>query len=156
MSVLIDRGRAPRSVIPDVPGRVAARRCALTPMAARSGPERSGKPMEGVEDRQRIDRWIEESQYLIGRVIPGALGDRDRLRSKLEAAEQEAAKLRQEVVDLRKEVSDLQSETQYFRNEHAALAEALSGVLDHLGHVQKPLNDVYRRLQVAQPVGSPA
>jgi predicted nuclease with TOPRIM domain len=110
--------------------------------------------MEGLEDRQRIDRWIEESQYLIGRLIPSLLDDRDRLRGKLEAAEQEGARLRQEALDLRKEVGDLQSETQYFRNEHTAMAEAVAGVLEHLSHVQKPLNDVHRRLQVGQPVGS--
>jgi hypothetical protein len=68
--------------------------------------------MEGLEDRQRVDRWIEESQYLIGRMIPGILDDRERLRGKLEAAEQECVRLRQEIGELRKEVADLQSETQ--------------------------------------------
>ena len=68
--------------------------------------------MEGLEDRQRVDRWIEESQYLIGRLIPSILDDRERLRGKLEAAEQECVRLRQEIGELRKEVADLQSETQ--------------------------------------------
>jgi predicted nuclease with TOPRIM domain len=108
--------------------------------------------VEAVEDRQRVDRWIEESQYLIGRMIPGLLDDRDRLRSKLEAAEHECTKLRQEVGELRKEVSDLQSETQYFRNEHTAMAESLKSVIDHVSQVQKPLGDVFRRLQATQPV----
>ena len=112
--------------------------------------------MEGFEDRQRIDRWIEESQYLIGRLIPTCLDDRERLKGKLEAAEQESAKLRQEVVELRKEASDLQSETQYFRSEHVAMAEALAGVIEHLNQMQKPLHDVHRRLQATQPAGSPA
>jgi hypothetical protein len=112
--------------------------------------------MEGAEDRQRIDRWIEESQYLIGRLIPSLLDDRERLRGKLEATEQDCARLRQEVLELRKDLSDLQGETQYFRNEHSAIAQALAGVLEHLGHVQKPLQDTYRRLQVGQPVPSPA
>ncbi len=107
--------------------------------------------MEGLEDRQRVDRWIEESQYLIGRMIPGLLDDRDRLKGKFEAAEQECAKLRQEIGELRKEVSDLQSETQFFRTEHVAMADALREVIDHVGQIQKPLNEVYRRLQVTQP-----
>lgn len=111
--------------------------------------------MEGLEDRQRVDRWIEESQYLIGRLIPGLLDDRDRLKGKLDAAEQDAAKLRQEIGELRKEVNDLQSETQYFRNEHAIMSEALSQILEHVGQIQKPLNDVYRRLQVTQPSSVP-
>ncbi len=107
--------------------------------------------MEGVEDRQRIDRWIEESQYLIGRIIPTLLDDRERLKGKLEAAEQEGARLRQEIAELRKEVSDLQSETQHFRNEQAAMAEVLAQVLEHFGQVHKPLADIYRRLQFGQP-----
>ena len=32
-----------------------------------------------LEDRQRVDRWLEESQYLLGRLIPGYLEDRERL-----------------------------------------------------------------------------
>lgn len=109
--------------------------------------------MDGAEDRQRISQWINESQYVIGRVIPGLLDDRDRLRGKLEATEQDSERLRQEIGGLRKEISDLQSETQYFRNEHAAIGETLNKVLDHMGQAQKPLSDAYRRLQVSQPVG---
>jgi hypothetical protein len=124
--------------------------------AAREGRERSHGDMEGVEERQRIDRWIEESQYLIGRLIPSLLDDRERLRGKLETCEEESRRLRQEVVDLRKEVADLQGETQYFRGEHAAMAEAVGAVLEHLTHVGKPLNDVYRRLQAGQPAATPA
>jgi hypothetical protein len=124
--------------------------------AAPGGRERSHGDMEGLEERQRIDRWIEESQYLIGRLIPSLLDDRERLRGKLETCEEESRRLRQEVVELRKEVADLQGETQYFRNEHAAMAEAVGGVLEHLSHVGKPLNEVYRRLQAGQPAATPA
>jgi hypothetical protein len=112
--------------------------------------ERRGA-MEGLEDRQRVDRWIEESQYLIGRMIPGLLDDRDRLKGKLEASEQECARLRHEAAELRKEISDLQSETQYFRTEHVAMADALREVIEHVSQIHKPLNDVHRRLQVTQP-----
>ncbi len=109
--------------------------------------------MEGIEDRQRIDRWIEESQYLIGRVVPGLLDDRERLKGRVEATEQECERLRQEIAELRKEISDLQSETQYFRNERAAIAEALGVVLEHVGDIQKPLHEACRRLQVPQAAG---
>ncbi|MBI4011188.1 MAG: hypothetical protein HY359_02680 [Candidatus Rokubacteria bacterium] len=131
------------------------------PSAARSrpdngpSPEERGEFMEGLEERQRVDRWIEESQYLIGRMIPGLLDDRERLRGKLDAAEQECARVRQEIGELRKEIGDLQSETQFFRTEHVAMVEALREVIDHIGQVQKPLNDVFRRLQVTQPALSP-
>jgi uncharacterized coiled-coil DUF342 family protein len=117
---------------------------------ARPELERRGS-MEALEDRQRVDRWIEESQYLIGRLIPGLMDDRDRLKGKLEAAEQECARLRHEAAELRKEISDLQSETQYFRTEHVAMADALREVIEHVGQIHKPLNDVHRRLQVTQP-----
>jgi hypothetical protein len=151
------------------PGR-DRRFCWIAEASSELGPTRAPRPansrwrptgqgrrsMEGLEDRQRVDRWIEESQYLIGRMIPGLLDDRERLRGKLEAAEQECARLRQEVGELRKEVADLQSETQFFRGEHAAMAEALREVIEHVSQVQKPLNDVFRRLQVTQPALSGA
>jgi hypothetical protein len=118
---------------------------------ARPELERRGS-MEALEDRQRVDRWIEESQYLIGRLIPGLLDDRDRLKGKLEAAEQECARLRHEIAEHRKEISDLQSETQFFRSEHATMADAVREVIEHVAQIQKPLNDVHRRLLVTQPV----
>ena len=127
------------------------------PVTARHTPDATSRAderrrcMEGLEDRQRVDRWVEESQYLIGRMIPGLLDDRERLRGKVEAAEQECARLRQEINELRKEIGDLQGETQFFRTEHVAMAEALREVIDHVGQVQKPLTEVFRRLQVTQP-----
>jgi hypothetical protein len=150
---------------PSGPGR-ERRFCWIVEASSEQGSTRAPRPansrwrptgqgrrsMEGLGDRQRVDRWIEESQYLIGRMIPGILDDRERLRGKLEAAEQECARLRQEIGELRKEVADLQSETQFFRGEHAAMAEALREVIEHVSQVQKPLNDVFRRLQVTQPV----
>lgn len=109
--------------------------------------------MEGSEERERVDRWIQESQYLLGRVIPGAFDERERLRGRAEAAEQESERLRRELFELRKEVTDLQSEIQYFRGEHGAIADVLTTVLEHIGQIQKPLVDVHRRLQVGQPAG---
>ena len=61
--------------------------------------------MEGLEDRQRVDRWIEESQYLVGRIIPALLDDRERLKAKVETSEQEGERLRQEIAALRKEIN---------------------------------------------------
>jgi hypothetical protein len=123
-----------------------------SPVEAPARPERERRgSMEGLEDRQRVDRWIEESQYLIGRLIPGLLDDRERMKVKLEATETECDRLRHEAAELRKEISDLQSETQYFRTEHVAMADALREVIEHVGQIHKPLNDVHRRLQVTQP-----
>ena len=86
-------------------------------------------------------------------MIPGLLDDYERLRIKGDEAEQECERLRQEIGELRKQVSDLQSETHYFRNEYAAMVEVLGSVLEHIGQLQTPLQDVYRRLQIIQPAG---
>jgi len=100
-----------------------------------------------LNDRQRVDRWLEESQYLIGRLIPGFLDDRERLKAKVDSAEQDAERLRTEAAELRKEIAGLQSEVQYYRSEQAAAADALAGIMDHLSQLQKPASDLYRRLQ---------
>lgn len=101
---------------------------------------------EVLEDRQRVDRWLEEGQYLLGRIIPAFLDDRERLRGRLEAAEQDCERLRVEVNDLRKEVNALQTR---YRGEQAAIAESFGGVMDLLGQLHKPLADINRRLQPA-------
>ncbi|HXH83570.1 MAG TPA: hypothetical protein VNN07_11685 [Candidatus Tectomicrobia bacterium] len=103
---------------------------------------------QSLDDRTRVDRWLEESQYLIGRLIPAFLEDRDRLKGKLEAAEQESDRLRHEIGELRREVANLHAELQFFRGEHAAAAEAASSVINQLADVLKPLNDMYHRLQI--------
>lgn len=99
-----------------------------------------------TDDRERVDRWIEESQYFIGRLIPGLLDDRDRLRGKTEASEQETERLRAEVGELRREVAQLRSEREGFRNEQVAIAEAFARAMDHLNQVQQPLTEVLHRL----------
>ena len=104
------------------------------------------------EDRQRIDRWIEESQYLIGRLIPTLLDDRERLKGVSEAAEQECEKLRQDLGQCQAEISELESDKQHLLTEQAALAEAFMSVMDHMNQMHKPLTEILRRLQLAQPV----
>ena len=64
---------------------------------AGQGGRESMEGMEGLDDRQRVDRWLEESQYLIGRMIPAYLDDRDRVRGRLETAEHDNDRLRVEL-----------------------------------------------------------
>src|SRR5262249_50722481 len=61
------------------------------PMGALAGRRKrmSMEGIEGAEDRQRVNRWLEESQYLIGRMIPAYLDDRERVRARLETVERE-------------------------------------------------------------------
>ena len=56
---------------------------------AGTGGAASMEGIEALEDRQRVDRWLEESQYLIGRLFPAYLDDRDRVRSRLDVVEQD-------------------------------------------------------------------
>lgn len=100
-----------------------------------------------LEDRQRLDRWLEESQYLLGRLIPGYLDDRERLKARLLGSEADCDRLRHEVEGLRREVASLVAELQHHRNEQAATAEAFAAVLGQLSDLQKPLTEVHRRLQ---------
>jgi hypothetical protein len=100
-----------------------------------------------LEDRQRVDRWLEESQYLLGRLIPGYLDERERLKTRLAGSEADCDRLRHELEGLRREVASLVAELQHHRNEQAATAEAFSVVLGQLSDLQKPLNEVHRRLQ---------
>ncbi len=104
------------------------------------------------EDRQRVDRWIEESQYLIGRLIPTLLDDRERLKGVAGAAEQDCEKLREDLGHCREEISELESDKQHLLTEQAALAEAFMNVMDHMNQMHKPLTEILRRLQLGQPV----
>lgn len=103
-----------------------------------------------LEDRQRVDRWLEESQYLLGRLIPGYLDDRERLKTRLVSSEADCDRLRHEIEGLRREVASLLADLQHHRNEQAATAEAFAAVLGQLSDLQKPLTEVHRRLQAAQ------
>ena len=113
--------------------------------------------MEQTQDeRHRVDRWLEESQYLIGRLIPAYLEDRDRIRTRLESADQECDRLRQEVGELRRELGILQAEVQHYRGEHQAAAEVFASMISHLAEMQKPMQETYRRLQMTPPSGAMA
>ena len=118
---------------------------------AEEGGNRMSDGQEMLEDRQRVDRWLEESQYLLGRLIPGYLDDRDRLRVRLVSAEAESDRLRQEMEALRRDLAGLQGELQYQRSEQTAAAEAFASVLNQLTELQKPLGEVHRRLAAGQP-----
>jgi len=105
--------------------------------------------IDTLDDRQRVDRWLEESQYMLGRLIPGFLDDRDRLKEKLAGVETECERLRAEVGDLRQELGRLRSELDVRRGEQLAAAEACAGIMEQFGQLQRPMHDLYRHLQNA-------
>jgi hypothetical protein len=102
--------------------------------------------IEGLENRQRVDRWLEESQYLIGRLVPAYLDDRDRARARLEVVEQDNERLRTELAEARREISELRGDLEFHRTERAGVAEAFGALVEHLGALQKPVIEISRRL----------
>ena len=105
---------------------------------------------ETFEDQQRVGRWLVEGQDMLGRVIPALIEDRDRLRQTLEARERECEQLRGEGGELRRNLGALQSEVEKLRGERVAMADAFGGVVDLLGQLQRPLEEMTRRLHAAQ------
>jgi hypothetical protein len=114
--------------------------------------ERTPVTMEGTEDRQRVDRWLEESQYVIGRMIPAYLDDRERVRARLETVEQDNERLRSELADARREIAELCGHVDFHRGERARMAENFHTIMEHLTALQGPVNDIQSRLQISQPM----
>lgn len=108
--------------------------------------------METREDPQRVTRWLAESQHMLDRAIPALIEDRDRLRQTLETREHEYERLQGELGELRRNLGALQSELEWLHGERAAMAEAFGSVVELLGRLQRPLDEIASRLHAAQPV----
>jgi FtsZ-binding cell division protein ZapB len=110
---------------------------------------------ETVENRQRLEQWLEDGQFMMGRVVPLLIEERDRLRARAEAAEEDCARMRQELNELHKIITDLHSERQYVRQEHTVISDTIGTLLGQIADLQRPLHDVQRRLQSVgtHPVG---
>jgi hypothetical protein len=92
-----------------------------------------------VEDaRQRLARWIEDGQSVLG-VVPWLFEEHERLRHVADAAERECARLRQELDALR-------AETDFLIDERGEIAEMIAAGLN------KVMNDALQRLRA--PVGA--
>jgi hypothetical protein len=121
---------------------------------AGTGGAASMEGIEGLEDRQRVDRWLEESQYLIGRLVPAYLDDRDRMRSRLDVVEQDNERLRTELVEARREISELRGDLEFHRAERVSVADSFGAIVEHLAALQKPINEISRRVHT--PAATPA
>ena len=107
------------------------------------------------ESRQQIEHWIEESQLLLGRIIPSVLDDNQRLRDKLADSDQDSDRMREEIAMLRRELAALQSEIEALRGQHeylkgdlAAVADSLTRVLHHMNQMVQPINEMVAKLHV--------
>ncbi|MGH7391159.1 MAG: hypothetical protein ACREM3_17130 [Candidatus Rokuibacteriota bacterium] len=111
----------------------------------------------GAETKQQVERWIEESQYLLGRVIPSVFDENQRLREKAVSAEQDCDRMRDEIGALRREINELHAELNqlrgqhdYLRGEQAAIAEALTRAVHHMTQMMQPINEMVAKLHVGQ------
>jgi len=132
-----------------------ARGSTLSEPAGKRG-RKTMEGIEGLEDRQRVDRWLEESQYLVGRMIPAYLDDRDRVRARLESVEQDNERLKIELADVRREITELRADVDFHRAERARFADNFHTMVEHLTALQRPINDISSRLQATQPAGTEA
>lgn len=90
-------------------------------------------PVSVAEARERLARWIEESDGVLG-VLPALFDENERLRLLVEAADQECAQLRQEL-------SALRTEHGFLLSERSEVAELIADGLN------KVMNDALRRLR---------
>jgi hypothetical protein len=121
------------------------------PTSTARGTRMSNGEVEIGSDRERVERWVEDSQYVVGRLIPALLEDRDRWRTKTEAAEGEIDRLRAEIGAMRRDIAEREAEKQYVRAEQLAIAEAFTKAMEHMAQMQQPLHEVFARLQSLQP-----
>jgi hypothetical protein len=100
-----------------------------------------------AEARQRVERWAEEGQYLLSRVVPTLLEQQERLLARAEASEQSAEKLRHGLHEIERELQALRAENETYRKEQAELREVFGALVQQANHMLKPLNDVLQKLQ---------
>jgi uncharacterized coiled-coil DUF342 family protein len=80
--------------------------------------------LEWTETRGKVQKWIEDGQYLVG-LIPALVEENERLRTSLESSEKEFERLRQEVALLR-------GESESYRNEREDVADALNKFMNEM------------------------
>ncbi len=91
------------------------------------------------EARQRLARWMEDGQSVL-RAVPWLFEEHERLRTAVEAAERECARLRRELDALR-------AETDFLIGERGEIGEMIAAGLN------KVMNDALQRLRA--PLGAP-
>jgi len=114
-----------------------------------------------IGTRQQVERWIEESQYLLGRVIPSVFDDNQRLRERAAASDAECDRMREEIATVRRELHEVQLElsglrgqNDDLRSQQAAVAESLSRAVHHMTELMQPMNEMVTRLHVQPAVES--
>jgi uncharacterized coiled-coil DUF342 family protein len=114
----------------------------------RKEPDVMANSMEGIawsETRVKVQKWIEDGQYLVG-MIPALVEENERLRTSLETSEKEFERLRQEVATLR-------GESENYRTEREDVADALNKFMNEMLQL---VNEVAQKFRTpAQRAKSP-
>jgi hypothetical protein len=103
--------------------------------------------LNASEARHRVERWAEEGQHLLGRVLPALLEQHDRLRARADDAEQANERLRQELTELQRELHTLRVENQLFRKDQTEIRDVFAKLVDHTSQMLKPMNEILQKLQ---------
>ncbi len=101
-----------------------------------------------VDAPDRFDRWISESQDLLGRIIPGIVEDRQRQRSRAEAAEYACKQLELEANDLRRELRGLHTEVRTLKSDLVEIGHAAGALASHLNRAIVPLTRLRHTIPV--------
>jgi chromosome segregation ATPase len=97
----------------------------------------------GTETRAKVQKWIEDGQYLIG-LIPALVEENERLRTSLDSSEKEFERLRQEVALLR-------GESEQYRNEREDVADALNKFMNEMLQLVNEVAQKFRTPQRKSP-----
>lgn len=99
------------------------------------------------EARQRVERWAEEGQELLARILPTILDECDRLQARAEAAEQNAGRLRSELGEVERELSDLRTVNDHLRREQAEIRTVFVKLADQASQLLQPLNEMLTKME---------
>ncbi len=107
--------------------------------------------LESPETRERVGRWMEEGQYLLGRLFPTLIEQRDRLKARAEAAEQACEKLRTDLGELQGALQQLRHENQALRNEQAELGQVFATLTERLRQILDAISAAHQRFPLTHP-----
>jgi uncharacterized coiled-coil DUF342 family protein len=103
--------------------------------------------LTAAEARQRIARWVEEGQRLLGQVLPELLEELGRLRRRADELEQANARLRQELTELQHTLHGLRLENQVLRRERSEIEDGLARLVAHTSQMLAPMNEMLARFR---------
>jgi chromosome segregation ATPase len=99
---------------------------------------------QSAEACRRLEQWIQDGEYVCGRLIPELLRQHESLVAQAEAADRECERLRLEIGEARNELSGIRGENEQLRAERADIAGTLER---QIGLITDCLYGVVKRLR---------